>query len=238
MYESKECLIGGEFKTTKVVVWFHHLLLFLSDIRSDIMSEASSRRRLRRNRNNASRSESLGERSAENGASGEEKGDERAAQQLSQAKDEIGDKSAKSVIFEGDKAGGDSAAEQKSTTPRSNSPKKPQKPPKTPASNNREDDKDAVDRSRGKTLPDTIYNAYVLKFLPQQAGAGYRLGLQSRGTAADAALLGPGDATRHLQVSIPVLKMDTTSMVRPAVRVHAVYKDSGAFSQPFMRCLL
>ena len=48
--------------------------------------------------------------------------------------------------------------------PRSNSPK-----PKAPDSSkqHREDDKD-VRTGVGKTLPDTIYNAYVLKFLPSK----------------------------------------------------------------------
>lgn len=194
------------------------------------MSEASSRRRVRRNRKNNSSSENLLQGSADNVGSGEEKGDERAVGVGQQAKDASGDKASTNVQFKDSQAaGGDSVAEQKTATPRVSSPKKPNKPPKTPAANNREDDKDAVDRSRGKILPDTIYNAYVLKYFPAQAKAGYRLGLQSRGTAADSSILGPGDAQRYLQVSIPVLRMDTTSMVRPAVRMHAVYKDSGKF---------
>ena len=194
------------------------------------MSEAPSRRRVRRNRNNNSSPQRNLSVSTDNEANGEEKGYERAVGVGQQAKDESGDKPSNSVKFQDTSAaGGDNAAEQKTVTPRVNSPKRPNKPPKTPAANNREDDKDAVDRSKGKILPDTIYNAYILKYFPAKAGTGYRLGPQSRGTAADRDILGPGDAQRYLQVSIPLLCMDTTSMVRPAVRVHAVYKDSGMF---------
>jgi len=189
------------------------------------MSEPN-RRRVRRNRNQAS-SDVDASNSDNLRASGEEKGGERGSA-VGESKEGglLDDKETKrgGVTFEDGQAAGGST-KPAIVTPRPNSPKK-NKPPKTPPTSSREDDKDNVDRSRGKALSDTIYNS-LLKSWPLAVGAGYRLGLQSKGSAIQDSILGPGDEQRHLCTCISALRMDTTSMVRPAIRIHAVYKDSG-----------
>jgi hypothetical protein len=115
----------------------------------------------------------------------------------------------------------------KPITPRSNSPTRG-KPPVTPNGDaNNEDERDAVDRSRGRVLDQSIYNNILNSWLLNTVATGYRLGTQSRGANADKVTLGPGDKNRFLQLSVTTLQMDTTHFVRPAVRMHVVYKDSG-----------
>lgn len=124
-----------------------------------------------------------------------------------------------------------------SVTPRTSSPKR-EKPPVTPTTDPKEDDRDAVDRSKGRVLPETVVNMLLNSWFLNSMATGYRLGPQSRGSNATDVNLGPGDDTRYLQACVTTLQMDTTNFVRPAVRVHVVYKDSGTLQFLFLIFLL
>lgn len=192
------------------------------------MSEASGRRRVRRARKLppgsegegvGSSVESLGAGNAEEKGEGKEDGASggRSVPRV-RISTEAGAGEEKTVENE--------SGDRSTITPRTSSPKR-EKPPVTPTTDPKEDDRDAVDRSKGRVLPNTLVNSLLDSWLFNSVGSGYRLGPQSRGSNSPDVTLGPGDDARYLQACITTLQMDTTNFVRPAVRVHVVYKDSG-----------
>lgn len=195
------------------------------------MSEGGGRRRVRRQRKGVPENQDAGVRSSVESvgeAVGEEKGegkDDGKPAERTVPRVRISTEGEGKDGVEEEKPVEQEAAGASKITPRITSPKR-EKPPVTPTTDSREDDRGTVDRSKGRTLPNTISNMFLDSWLVNRLAIGYRLGPQSRQDNQDV-LLGPGDASRFLQLCVTTLRMDTTNFVRPAVRVHAVYKDSG-----------
>ena len=131
------------------------------------MSEAGGRRRVRRQRKVPSGEDAGGVRSSIDSvddAVGEEKGESKDdAKSLGKSVPRVRistEVDGNVENNEGKSAEVDEAARESTITPRQASPKK-EKPPVTPTTDSRENEKSAVDRSKGRMLPNTIPNMII-----------------------------------------------------------------------------
>ena len=138
----------------------------------------------------------------------------------------------RSVDFDKSAAGGDAgtAAPAKPANPPKKAPK-PSGPDLLGVGKSDAEERDEIlVRSTGRT-PDTGVLNSLNSLLFSRFSIGYRLNSQSIATARDAVpytIRGcSADTVWALCVNVQSMLADTTGLVRPAIKVHAVYKDSG-----------